>query len=120
MDLLHHKRLFLHPGSGVITWLSRAALAAHGLRAFQGNTAAVQPGKLSDLVLHETAVAWVRKKERTTLPTRPWEETPAQLGARLKRIASEINAEHDVSGLCNELPARVEQLRLHHGCKLKK
>ena len=111
---------FFNPGNGVITLQYRTALAASGLRAFQGNVAAVQPGKLSDLMLHETAVAWIRKKERTTLPARPWEETPAQLGTRLKRIASEINAEHDVSGLCNELPARVEQLRLHHGCKLKK
>ena len=111
---------FFNPGNGVFTLQYRTALAASGLRAFQGNVAAVQPGKLSDLMLHETAVAWIRKKERTTLPARPWEETPAQLGTRLKRIASEINAEHDVSGLCNELPARVEQLRLHHGCKLKK
>ena len=63
----------------MITLQYRAALAANGLRAFQGNVAAVQPGKLSDLMLHE----------------------------------------HDASGLCNELPARVEQLRLHHGCKLK-
>ena len=98
----------------------RTALAAHGLRAFQGNVAAVQPGKLGDLMLHETAVAWIRNKERTTLPTRPWEETPVQLGTRLKRIASEINAEHDVVGLCRELPARVAQLRLKKGRKLKK
>ena len=45
---------------------------------------------------------------------------PVQLGARLKRIASERNAEHDVVGLCRELPARVEQLRLKKGRKLKK
>ena len=54
------------------------------------------------------------------LPTRPWDETPAQLGARLRRIASEINAEHDVPGLCSELPMRVEKLRLRRGRKLKK
>ena len=71
-------------------------------------------------MLHETAIAWIRNKERTTLPTRPWEETPTQLVARLKRIACEINTAHDVSGLCRELPARVEQLRLRHGRKLRK
>ena len=41
----------------------KAALAANGLRAFQGNVAAVQPGKLSDLMLHETAVAWMDPQE---------------------------------------------------------
>ena len=111
---------FFNPGSGVITLQYRTALEAHGLRAFQGNVAAVQPGKLGDLMLRETAVAWVRNKERTTLPTRPWEETPVQLAARLKRIAIEINAEHDVAGLCRELHALVEQLRLKKGRKLKK
>ena len=32
----------------------------------------------------------------------------------------EINVEHDVPGLCNELPMRVEKLRLRRDRKLKK
>ena len=66
-------------------------------------------------MLHETAVAWIRNKERTT-----WEETPAQLGAKFKRITIAINTEHDVAGLCRKPPARVEKLRLGRGRKLRK
>ena len=65
-------------------------------------------------MLHEKAIAWIRNKERAVLPT------TTQLGARLKRIASEINAEHDVAGLCRKPPARVEKLRLGRGRKLRK
>ena len=32
----------------------------------------------------------------------------------------EINVEHDVPGLCNELPMRVEKLRLRSDRKVKK
>ena len=111
---------FFNPGSGAITMEYKTALAAHGLRAFQGDLAAAQPGKLSDLMLHETAVAWIRKNERLALPACPWEESSKQLGARLKRIASEINTEYDVAGLCNALPGRLEQLRQRGGGKLRK
>ena len=48
------------------------------------------------------------------------EESPAQLIARLKRIAGKINAEHDVAGLCRELPTRVEELARRGGGKLAK
>ena len=34
-------------------------LRSASLVAFQGGQAAVQPGKLGDLMLHETAVAWI-------------------------------------------------------------
>ena len=111
---------FYNPGSGRITEQYRAALAANGLHAFQGDNAAVQPGKLSDLMLHETAVSWIRVLLCSTTPARPWEESPAQLIARLKRIAGKINAEHDVAGLCRELPTRVEELARRGGGKLAK
>ena len=95
-------------------------LRSASLVAFQGGQAAVQPGKLGDLMLHETAVAWIRQKERTTLPTRPWAENSRQLGARLKRIACEINVEHDVAGLCKELPTRLLKLQQRGGRKLRR
>ena len=37
--------------------------------------------------------------------------SPAQYLSRLKHIASVINAEYDVAGLCDALPGRVEELR---------
>ena len=85
-----------------------------------GDFAAVQPGKLSDLLLHETAVSWIRMKERTTLPRRPWQETNVQFLLRLKGIVAEINTDFDIAGLCHELPGRVEQLFHKQGGKLKK
>ena len=111
---------FFNAGTGVITDEYRSALDTHGLRAFQGDVAAVQPGKLSDLLLHETAVAWIRVKLTRTLPRRPWEENPTQLFSRLKRIAAQINVEYDVGGLCHGFPGRVALLRERGGGKLKK
>ena len=85
-----------------------------------GDVAAVQPGKLSDLMLHETAVAWIRVLLSSSLPARSWEESPAQLISRLKRIAGKVNAAYNVAGLCHELPARIEELARRGGGKLAK
>ena len=111
---------FYNPGSGRITSEYRDALAAHGLQAFMGESAAVQPGKLSDLMLHETAVSWIRALLASTLPARPWEESPQQLIARLKRVVGKINADYDVAGLCHQLPARIGELVRRGGGKLAK
>ena len=109
-----------HPGNGRMTDEFKATLARHGLRAFQGESAAVQPGKLSDSLLHETAVAWVRLRLSRTLPAKPWEESPQKLAARRKRVAAGTNAEYNVTGLCRELPARVHMLFERGGGKLGK
>ena len=53
----------------------KAALREHGLRTFWGDNASEQLGKCGDLLLHETVVSWIRKRERRTLPRKPWEET---------------------------------------------
>ena len=68
------------------------------------------PGKLADVLLHETAVAWIRKKEETSRITTPWTETVAQFTTRLKTIVQGINTTHDVEGLCRQLPRRLEKL----------
>ena len=111
---------FYNPGTGRITNEYKATLATHGLQAFMGDVAAVQPGKLSDLMLHETAVAWIRVLLSSSLPARSWEESPAQLISRLKRIAGKVNAAYNVAGLCHELPARIEELARRGGGKLAK
>ena len=111
---------FYNPGNGEITGQYREVLAEAGLSAFMGDNAAAQPGKLSGLMLHETAVAWIRALERQELPKRPWEETTQQFGKRLKRIVAKCNREFDIAGLCHELPRRVEQLHGKAGRKLSK
>ena len=62
------------------------------------------------MMLHETAVSWVRYRETKTLPSKPWEETVPEFRARLKGICDHINSNHDVEGLCRELPMRLQML----------
>ena len=87
---------FYNACSGMITETYRAALRTHGLQAFFATDASVQPGQLQELMLHETAVAWMRGRLAKTMPKKPWEETPEQYCTRLKACAAHINANHDV------------------------
>ena len=98
----------------------KTALAANGLKHFMKEDASVQPGKLSDLLLHETAVAWVRKWEGQTLPKHPWKESTESFASRLKEIVAKINKKHNVEGLCMGLPKRVTALHSKQGKKLRK
>ena len=95
-----------------------AALRAHGLQAFFATDASVQPGQLQDLMLHETAVSWLRRRLARTLPRSPWEETSEEYGARLKACAAYINEHHDVDNLCRGLPARLHGLNALEGDRL--
>ncbi len=60
--------------------------------------------------MHETAVAWIRHREKTVRPVCPWEETPAEFATRLRGICQGINDELDVEGLCRSLPKRLKAL----------
>ena len=111
---------FYHPSTAVITDDFRHALREHGLRAFMGEDAAAQPGALQELMLHETAVAWIRYKLTMTVPTRSWLETPEEYRTRLKGVVAEINHDYRVANLCRELPTRLEQLRVAEGGRLPK
>ena len=111
---------FYHPSTGQITAGFKQGLRDNGLRAFMGDDAAEQPGALQELMLHETAVSWIRVKLQRCKPTRPWLETVEQYRARLKSVVTAINQEHNVEGLCWELPDRVEKLRLAKGDRLSK
>ena len=101
---------FYSPNGGTITAGFKAALAQSDFKSFYGDAGWKQPGKLADVLLHETAVAWIRKKEVTCRMPRPWEETVAQFTARLKQVVKEINDTHDVEGLCRQLPRRLQEL----------
>ena len=98
----------------------RDALRRHGLRAFFGCDASAQPGQLQEVMLHETAVAWMRERLKKTLPTRSWAESSDDYGARLKACAAYINEEHDVAGLCLGLPKRLAELDRRRGDRLCK
>ena len=76
---------------------------------------------MGDLLLHETAVAWLRKgmaKEKPDVP--PWEETQQQWTLRIRRVVQKINDDFNVRGLCREFRARLEETAATEGERLRK
>ena len=71
-------------------------------------------------MLHETAVAWLRKRLALSLPAQPWLETREAFGSRLKAGAAFINENYDVDALCREFPDRLQQLLDREGDRLRK
>ena len=84
-----------------------------------GDNAAVQPGHMQEVMLHETAVAWIRHRLAQTTPNQCWLESRTAYEARLKRVVTSINAELDVKGLCFNLPGRLDRLIAAGGGRLK-
>ena len=111
---------FFNSGHGKITEGYRAALRRHGLRAFMGVDASVQPGELQEVMLHETAMAWMRVGLARTTPKKCWEESVDDYCSRLKRVCAHINSNHDVEGLCRQLPKRVQELRDQGGDRISR
>ena len=73
---------------------------------------------MQEVLLHETAVSWLRDRLSKTLPHKAWEETAEQYRSRLRHCAAYINSHYDVHALCHDLPARLEELRLRRGDRL--
>ena len=110
---------FYNLGNGKITQAYKAALKDCGFRAFWGEDASVQPGHLQELMLHETAVSWLRVRLEQSLPPRPWEETPEAYAARLRQCCADVNAQLNVDGLCRAFPTRIRKLVERKGDRLK-
>ena len=111
---------FFNAGTGAITHEFKTALQDHQLTAFMGGNAALQPGSLQEMMLHETAVAWIRRGLTWSLPPKPWEETIEAFGARLREVVQKVNTEYNVQGLCKQLPQRVQDLHDAEGGRLGK
>ena len=105
--------------SGRITPEYHSALQEHGLRASMGEDASRQPGDLKELMLHETAMAWVANRLKVTRPAKAWEETEAEFGERLRGVAEYINTHYDVESLRKDFPHRVAALQHAEGDRLK-
>ena len=110
---------FFIKNSGKITPEYKAALAEHSLKAYYGDDASVQPGKMGDVLLHETAVSWIRYRERRCRIAKPWEETMEEVVTRMKGIVQKINDDLDVEGLCRQFPRRVQELIDAEGDRLR-
>ena len=64
---------FYNNNCGHITRLYKAALAEHDLKAYYGDDASIQPGNLQEIMLHETAVAWIRRREAVAQKRQSWD-----------------------------------------------
>ena len=64
-----------------------------------GDNASAQPGHMQEVLLHETAVSWIRLRLAATVPSKPWLETRGEYASRLRRVAGDIHANLDVEGL---------------------
>lgn len=93
-------------------------LREHGLRTVMGEDAGKQPGQLQEMLLHETAVSWLRRRLGRSVPAECWKETREQYGARLKRCCDQVNQELDVDDLCRAFPMRCKKLDEAEGGRL--
>ena len=103
---------------GKITPQFKAALRENSLKAYYGDDAKAQPGKLQELMLHETAVAWIRHQEEQTRPKEPWLESVTSYTSRMKGIAQDINSRLNVDGLCRDFPKRVAKVKEAEGDRI--
>jgi hypothetical protein len=119
MVMVDRGRGFWTPNSGKITPEFKAALREQGLRTVMGEDAVKQPGQLQEVLLHETAVSWLRCRLGRSAPAQSWLETREQYGARLKRCCDEINKDLDVDDLCRAFPKRCKLLDDAEGGRLR-
>ena len=110
---------FYTPASGQITSKYSVALAENNFEPMMGQNARLQPGSLSEVLLHETAVSWLRVRLAESVPARAWAETREQYASRLRACCQAVNSCYNVDGLCRAFPGRIAQLREAQGGKLK-
>ena len=110
---------FYAPASGQITAKYSTALAEYEFVPMMGQNARLQPGNLSEVLLHETAVSWLRVRLAESVPAKAWAETREQYTSRLRACCQAVNSSYNVDGLCREFPARIAKLREAEGGRLK-
>ena len=117
---------FYHKTHGTITSDYDAACRRHCFKLWAGTNAKLgphaQPPDIADWLPHETAMSWVRARLIRSMATVPvaWEESPEQFEKRLLQVVKDINNELDVSGLCREVPRRLDELVRRKGDRLSK
>ena len=121
------RMLFTDRGTGMYASNGQAvsayaqAVNDNGFRLYWGEDAAQQSPDMGDLLLHETAVAWLRKGMAKEKPNvLPWKETQQQWTQRIHRVVQNINDDFNVRGLCREFRARLEATAATEGERLRK
>ena len=97
------------------------AAKAAGFKLFWGDDASQQSPDMPDLLLHETAVAWFRRKLSKQRPVcAPWEETVAQWTTRARQVVTLLNDNYRVDRLCQQFPQRLRACKDSEGERLRK
>ena len=117
---LDRGRAFFNTVTGRVTAELAAALEPTELELFWGAGAHEQPGYCADVLLHETAVAWIRKgSARAYLVShgrRHGHSTVCAFGTWLRPSTAAITSSE---GLCKGLPGRLDALKSRQGDRLK-
>ena len=112
---------FYQAYAGTIVAAYKEALSENGFKAFAGGEAKWQPPDLPDVLLHETAVAWVRGFFKK-LPFKVKKKVKYNLTLFEEMIHQRelhINKTYDATGLCKAFPRRVEALIKAKGDRLR-
>ena len=112
---------YYHPSSGTISSDYLAALDKHGFKPWAGEHSKWQPPDLPDVLLHETAVSWIRKylKQHPVKLVQSVEENTRRVTAVLGDACEHINTYYEVDNLCHSLPDRLKALVDKQGERLK-
>ena len=112
---------FYQASQGTILAAYAEAIDANGFATLAGAEAKWQPPDIPDVLLHETAVAWVRSwfKKHPFKWVPKVEDNLKLFHKRLKECEKYINANYDVYGLCKSFPSRIEALIKSRGDRLR-
>ena len=115
---------FYHSTHGTVTGEYHLACQKHHFKLWAGTNAKkgdrAQPGDIPDVLLHETAISWVKERiaKSNAAVREPWNETPQQFAARLQQVIKDVNKSCNLDGLCREFPARLQELKRRGGDRL--
>ena len=99
----------MYTPAGKIVSKYAETLSNSGFAPFWGPDAQRQSHDMGDLLLHETAAAWLRKHmNNSSLEVVPWQETKEMWSSRVHQAVAFANETYDVAGLCREFPSRLQ------------
>ena len=114
---------FFHRKWGTITGDYAPSCHECGFKPWAGTNSkkgpCAQPREIGDVLLHETAISWLRREKENTRPRAPWLETPVELEHRMRTAVRHINKEFDVRGLSMQFPEGLHTLVVTDGDRLQ-
>ena len=109
----------MYAPSGHVVAAYDCAVRECGFKLFWGPDAKRESPDMPDLLLHETAVSWLRGVLRRTKPDAvPWLETPAPWSRRMMKALDECNRASDAEGPRMQFTERVEECLAEGGARL--